>query len=62
MTEIEERIGTIGNYYGELYILKTDGKHYWGIENYDGIRWEKIPEDLFLALLKYETDRAKVED
>ena len=44
----------IGNYYGDLLIRKTpDGKFLWGVENYNGTKWDEINEELFNALLEY---------
>lgn len=41
----------IGNYYGGLVITEAkDGKYYWGIENYNGIEWDEISQDLFQML------------
>jgi hypothetical protein len=48
-------IGDIGNYYGGLCI-KECGKFYWGIENYDGTQYKEIPEFLYDALLRYQTE------
>jgi hypothetical protein len=53
----EQEIGNIGNYYGGLSVKTEDGKCYWSIENYDGNRWEEIPESLYRALKEYETAR-----
>lgn len=50
-------IGEIGNYYGSLEVKEDNGKFYWGIDNYDEMRWEEIPEELYTALLKYEQAR-----
>ena len=47
-------IGSIGNYYGGLFVKEEDGKYYWGISNYDGTGWEEIPKKLYKALLKFE--------
>jgi hypothetical protein len=50
-------IGTIGNYYGGLQVL-AEGEHfYWGIENFNGIKWEEIPRNLYSALLAFELHR-----
>lgn len=47
-------IGDIENYYGGLRVSSDDGKYYWGIENYDESYWSEIPEELYMALLKYQ--------
>jgi len=59
MGKLEMEIGTIGNYYGGLSVLKEDGKFFWGIENWDGTHWEEIPESLFNTLIEYENNREK---
>ena len=60
------RIGTICNYYGDLRIEQRHEhglKHwYWCIENYDGEDWEKIPDYLAEALLKFEEERKKTHE
>ena len=43
---METTIGTIGNYYGCLSVMKDADKFYWGIENWDGTEWEEITEEL----------------
>ena len=50
-------IGDIGNYYGGLSVKTKDGKFFWGIEDHNGTDWQEIPESLYLALMKYETER-----
>ena len=54
--EKNKQIGDIGNYYGCLEIVKFDGKFYWTIENWDGCRYEEIPEYLYDALIKFESE------
>lgn len=51
------RIGTISNYYGGLYVRQHEGRHQWCIENYDGLEWRDIPEDLYQVLMAYEMGR-----
>lgn len=51
------RIGTIGNYYGNLYITKYNAKFYWIIENHSTDfnridQWEEIPQSLYDELLR----------
>ena len=48
------QIGTIGNYYGSLYVTSGDGKFFWSIENYSGNYWEEIPESLYNELVKFQ--------
>jgi len=43
----------IRNYYGGLEIKEEDGKYYWGIENYNGTKYEEIPKYLYDALVKF---------
>lgn len=50
-------IGNIGNYYGGLNIKKENNKYYWGIENYDGIKWEEIPKKLYKQLIKFNKQK-----
>lgn len=52
----EREIGTICNYYGSLKVQQEDGRFFWAIENWDGDRWEEIPEYLFLALNRFEDE------
>ena len=52
------RIGSIGNYYGGLHVMKDNGKYYWCIENYDTDfndlnDWEEITEMLYDVLDSY---------
>ena len=57
---LEMRIGNIGNYYGGLIIRPGEDnkyKWYWGIENYDDIDWEEIPNYLADALIMFESYR-----
>ena len=58
-TDIENSkgIGTISNYYGGLNIVEKEGKYYWSLDNYDGNRWEQIPQYLFDSLDHYEKKR-----
>ena len=49
-------IGDIDNYYGGLSVSSADNKFYWSIENWDGYYWKEIPEELYMALLKYQED------
>jgi hypothetical protein len=53
----EQRIGEITNYYGGLWVTTNDDKYYWGIENYNGKSWDRIPKSLYCALLDYEEAR-----
>ena len=50
-------IGDIGNYYGGLAVKEEEERFYWGIENWDGTKWEEIPKELYDALVKYEAER-----
>lgn len=50
-------IGDIGNYYGCLEVTTMGKQYFWCIENWDGKSWEEIPEYLYDALVKYETER-----
>ena len=49
-------IGNIGNYYGGLEVKENDGEYSWGIENWDGIHYDRIPEYLYNALMKYQDE------
>ncbi len=51
---METRIGTIGNYYGCLYVKKNINGFWWGIENHDGTEWQKITEELYNNLILFE--------
>lgn len=50
-------IGTIGNYYGCLEVKEEGGKCFWGIENWDGTQWERIPRYLYRELVRFEEGR-----
>jgi len=54
------KIGTIGNYYGNLSVMKDENKFYWGIENYNGIKWEEITEELYNNLISFEEKRTEL--
>lgn len=56
----EQRIGDISNHFGGLSVKTENGKFYWGIEDYDDYDWSEIPEKLYRALVKYESDRKKI--
>lgn len=51
------QIGEICNYYGGLEVKEEGGRFYWAIENHDGHDWEQIPQYLYDALVKYESER-----
>ncbi len=55
----EMRVGGIGNIEGGLHVQSAEGKYYWGIENWNGTRWEEIPESLYNALVKFEKNRGQ---
>ncbi len=55
-------VGSIGNYYGGLYVKTEKNKYYWIIENYDTEfnnidEWEEINENLYLQLIKLEINK-----
>lgn len=50
-----KQVWDIGNFYGWLFIKEENWKFYWWIENYDGTRFEEIPESLYTELNKYDT-------
>ena len=47
-------IGDIGNYYGQLEVVKHGSKYFWSIENYDGQCWQEITEKLYKTLIEFE--------
>ena len=47
-------IGEIENNYGNLVTKKTEGICLWGIEDWDGTKWKKIPQSLFDELNKHQ--------
>ena len=47
-------IGDIGNYYGQLSVVKHGSKYFWSIENYDGHCWQEITEKLYNTLIEFE--------
>jgi hypothetical protein len=53
-----KRIGEIGNYYGGLYVMESEGKYYWMIEgthtDFDDLDyWSEIDKDLYNSLIAY---------
>ena len=50
-------IGTIGNHYGSLEVKQEGDKYFWGIENYDGTQWERIPRHLYSELRRFDEGR-----
>jgi len=56
---MQTQIGTIGNYYGNLSVMKEEDKFYWGIMNWNGIDWEEITEELYNNLICFEENRPK---
>lgn len=51
---MQSQIGTIGNYYAGLHVLKDKDKFYWSIENWDGCDWEEITEELYNSLILFQ--------
>jgi hypothetical protein len=51
---MERKIGSIGNYYGGLYVKEEDSEYFWSIENWDGHVWNKIPKSLYDELVRYD--------
>jgi hypothetical protein len=54
-----KRVGQIGNYYGNLYIMENEGKYYWLIFNYDTdfdelSDWSEIDKELYDSLVAYD--------
>ena len=47
------QIGTIGNYYGGLFVRKYKGKYYFGIQDWDKTEWKKISESLYNELINH---------
>lgn len=57
-----KQIGNISNFYGSLFLTQnSEGKYMWGIENWDGIDWEEIPDYLAEALIKFDKERCDAE-
>ena len=54
-------IGSICNYYGALFVKQEQDQFYWGIRNFDGILWEKIPQSLYNELLAFDEQSAQSE-
>lgn len=52
------KVGNMGIGRFGLFVKKENGKHYWGIEDCDGIVWEEVSEQLFRALAGHEFERA----
>lgn len=49
-------VGDIGNYYGGLSVVESDGSYFWAIENYDGWSPEEITKELYDSLIKFQTE------
>ena len=56
------RIGKIDNHEGCLLVKKVGLKHYWGIGDYNGVRWEHITKKWYTALVDFEKHRTKTEE
>jgi hypothetical protein len=50
MKEKLYKVGQIENYYGGLVMKETDGKYFWGIEDWNGTTWEMIPFSMYTCL------------
>ena len=50
MENKQYRVGNIENYYGGLVMRESDGKYFWGIEDWNGIKWEQIPFSMYTCL------------
>jgi hypothetical protein len=54
-------IGNVWNYYGGVFVIRLEGKCYWGIRGDDDrIGWEEIPEALYDALLAFEESQEAI--
>lgn len=51
--KLRQRIGIIGNYYGDLFVKERNGRFFWGIEDHSGTQWEEIDKTLYRELLKH---------
>jgi hypothetical protein len=56
-----QKIGTIENYYGGLFVKEFEGLYFWGImdskavnKNEPPIKWEQIPKDLYINLIFFD--------
>ena len=54
-----QAIGSIGNSHGGLSVKLEDGKYYWGIENWNGTKWDEIPGSLYKELIAYQEELQK---
>lgn len=52
----DKRIGSIGNYYGNLFVKSEGGRFYWGIPDWNGTYWQEIPEYLYAALMRFDAE------
>lgn len=55
------RIGTIGNFYGNLQVYTKNEKYFWCIEDHsyfskDNKREQEITKELYDALVKFESN------
>lgn len=57
-----KQIGNIGNYYGALSVKEEQGKYFWGIADYSGVKWEEISSYLYEALITEEDRRGLLND
>lgn len=54
-----QQVGTIGSYYGGLWVAKQDDKYYWCIENWntdldDVEEYTEIDREVYDVLIKHE--------
>lgn len=56
---MEQSIGTIGNYYGDLRVKEENGSYFWCIPDVNGDYWEEIPKSLYNELISFENNRSK---
>lgn len=52
-----KEIGSIGNFYGCLNVMKENNRYFWCIESEVGYDWMEIPKSLYDTLIDYEDSR-----
>ena len=48
------KIGNVGNCYGGVVIMESDGDFYIGVSGYEGDQVQSIPESLYAELMAFQ--------
>jgi hypothetical protein len=52
----QENRRVMGNSYATLSTKEEEDKFFWGIKDWDTMYWEEIPEYLFNALMRFQSE------